>query len=129
MSTVKPGWRTTCKQQPPVNNDWYNATTTSLKLFFYLTPLSNGPFLQVPRLVVVHRFDCYFILQKYFKNCKKISTSVTTHEVPPILQRNPLHYTYNYNKMEKIEFKCVSYSIFLCAYVFYFCFTKLIIRK
>jgi hypothetical protein len=57
--TVKPDLTTTCEQR-------HLLTAASLshqrpvygKSQFYQTPLSNGHFFQVPRVVVVHRFDC-----------------------------------------------------------------------
>jgi hypothetical protein len=54
---VKPSLKTTTSEQrPPVNNDRYDLTKT---LTFIRAPLSSGGhFLQVPRVVVVHRFDC-----------------------------------------------------------------------
>jgi hypothetical protein len=50
--TVKPDLTTTCEQRPV----W--VINGQSKSQFYQTPLSNGRFFQVPRVAVVHRFDC-----------------------------------------------------------------------
>ena len=72
-NTVKPELTATFEQRPPVNNGKYNLVMASIKSTFIRTPLSNGHFFQVPRVAVVHRFDCtYFISHKWKKNVKKI---------------------------------------------------------
>ncbi len=50
-------WTTTTCSKRPV---W--SINGQSKSYFYQAPLSNGHFFQVPRVVVVHRFDCKCIL-------------------------------------------------------------------
>jgi hypothetical protein len=78
-NTVKPELTATFEQRPPVNNGRYNLVTASINLTFIRAPLSNGHFFRVPRVAVVHRFDCiqfktilsfteYFFLKYIRKN-------------------------------------------------------------
>ncbi len=83
-STVKPDLTTTCEQRPPVNNGQFES-----KSQFYQAPLSNGRFFQVPRVAVVHRFDCtqeytglWFMLQKG-RNLKKYFKKFEFAEILP----------------------------------------------
>jgi|LakMenEpi03Aug12_release.lakeMendotaPanAssembly.Ray.scaffolds.fasta_scaffold981275_1 hypothetical protein len=57
-NTVKPELTATSEQQPPINKGRYNLVTASIKLTFIKAPLSNSHFFQLPRVAVVHRFDC-----------------------------------------------------------------------
>ncbi len=58
---------TTSEQRPPVNNDQLDPQTYQINTSFIggtseqRPPLNNGRFFGVPRVAVVHRFDCTFL--------------------------------------------------------------------
>ncbi len=68
FTTAKPELTATSEQRPPVNNGRYNSVTASINLTFIRAPLSNGHFFKVPRVVVVHRFDCTLQIFEWFGN-------------------------------------------------------------
>ncbi len=64
--TVKPYLTVTCEQRPPVNNGKFESSTTSLNISF-IRHLWQRPLFQVPRVAVVHRFDCIGNLSSHVK--------------------------------------------------------------
>ena len=76
--TVKPVLTATSEQRPPVNNGQSEAIAASLSLTYQWSfsdnPLHNDHIFQVPRVAVVHRFDC--ILKIHFMLLFKLNKGI-----------------------------------------------------
>ncbi len=61
-NTVKPELTTTSEKRPPVYNDHYFKSSfphlENKETFEQRPPVNSGHYFWVPRVVVVHRFDC-----------------------------------------------------------------------
>ncbi len=74
IGTVKPALMTISRKQPPVNNNQYNSTMTSLELYFYHEPLLNfsgpkdGCFTVVLQFIIMSYLIFSMFKENAFKN-------------------------------------------------------------